>query len=72
MNKKWTIKTIRDFVTENSDSKLISNEYLGYSQKLQFKCSCGTNYEKTFTKFKTSNQRLCPTCTENRILGLDR
>ncbi|MGE8080928.1 hypothetical protein [Peribacillus loiseleuriae] len=31
MNKKWTIENIRDYVTENSECKLLSNEYLGYS-----------------------------------------
>lgn len=66
MNKKWTIEKIRDFVTKNSDSQLLSNEYIGYSQKLLFKCSCGNNFEKTFTKFKGSNQRKCSNCQEPR------
>lgn len=66
MNKKWTIEQIRDFVTKNSDSQLLSNEYIGYSQKLLFKCSCGNNFEKTFTKFKGSNQRKCSNCQEPR------
>ena len=66
MNKKWTIESIRAYVAENSDSKLLSNEYLGYSQKLLFKCSCGNEFEKTFTKFKGSNQQKCPNCSEIR------
>ncbi|MFJ7746627.1 hypothetical protein [Peribacillus sp. NPDC097295] len=64
MNKKWTIENIRDYVTKNSDSELLSTEYLGYSQKLQFKCSCGNVFEKSFTKFKGSNQRSCSDCSE--------
>lgn len=66
MNKKWTIENIRDYVTKNSECELLSNEFLGYSQKLLFKCSCGNNFEKTFTKFKGSNQRKCPNCLESR------
>lgn len=66
MNKKWTIEEIRDFVKKNSESELLSTEYLGYSQKLLFKCSCGTNFEKTFTKFKGSNQRKCSNCLASR------
>lgn len=62
MNKKWTIENIREYVTKNSDSELLSKEYVGYSQKLLFKCSCGNNFEKTFTKFKGSNQKKCPDC----------
>lgn len=62
MNKKWTIAKIREFVEKNSDSKLLSTEYHGFSQKLLFKCSCGNNFEKTFTKFKGSKQTKCDVC----------
>ncbi|WP_419959449.1 hypothetical protein [Psychrobacillus sp. BM2] len=66
MNKKWTIELIRDYVSKNSECALLSKEYVGYSQKLLFKCSCGTNFEKTFTKFKGSNQKKCSNCQEAR------
>ncbi|GGA42707.1 hypothetical protein [Psychrobacillus lasiicapitis] len=66
MNKKWTIEQIREYVTKNSDSELLSKEYTGFSQKLQFKCSCGNEFEKTFTKFKGSNQKKCSNCQEAR------
>ena len=59
MNKRWTIDKIKEFVGKNSDSKLLSTEYHGFSQKLLFKCACGTNFEKTFTKFKNNHQRKC-------------
>lgn len=62
MNKQWTIGTIKEFVEKNSDSKLLSTEYHGFSQKLLFKCACDTNFEKTFTKFKNKNQRKCEVC----------
>ena len=66
MNKKWTIEEISEYVKKNSDCELLSKEYLGYSQKLLLKCSCGNNFEKTLTKFKTSNQKKCPSCSEVR------
>lgn len=66
MNKRWTIEKIREYVTNNSESKLLSTEYHGFSQKLLFKCSCGQNFEKTFTKFKGSNQRSCSDCVAPR------
>lgn len=66
MNKKWTIESIRDYVKKNSKSELLSTEYTGFSQKLQFKCSCGNNFEKTFTKFKGSNQKSCLNCSPIR------
>ncbi|WP_034553168.1 hypothetical protein [Carnobacterium funditum] len=62
MNKQWTIGTIKEFVEKNSDSKLLTTEYHGFSQKLLFKCACGNNFEKTFTKFKNKKQRKCEAC----------
>lgn len=62
MNKQWTINSIKEFVEKNSDSKLITTEYHGFSQKLLFECACGNTFEKTFTKFKNKNQRKCEVC----------
>lgn len=62
MNKQWTINSIKEFVGKNSDSKLITTEYHGFSQKLLFECACGNTFEKTFTKFKNKNQRKCEVC----------
>lgn len=62
MNKQWSIEKIKEFVDKNSDSKLLSTDYQGFSQKLQFECKCGNTYEKTFTKFKNKNQRHCDVC----------
>ncbi|MDQ0232229.1 hypothetical protein [Metabacillus malikii] len=62
MNKRWSIEEINKFVSTQSESKLLSTEYHGFSQKLLFKCACGNNFEKTFTKFKNKNQRKCEVC----------
>lgn len=62
MNKRWTIDKIKDIVESNSESKLLTTEYHGFSQKLLFLCTCGSNFEKTFTKFKNNNQRKCDVC----------
>ena len=66
MQKRWTIDKIKTFVEKNSDSKLLTTEYHGFSQKLLFKCSCGNNFEKTFTKFNKNNQRKCDVCQPPR------
>lgn len=62
MNKRWTIEKIKEFVEKNSDSKLHSTEFHGFSQKLQFQCACGNSFERTFTKFKNNHQRKCDVC----------
>ena len=63
MNKKWTMKDIQEYVAKNSESKLLSTEYHGFSQKLLFKCPCGTNFEKTLTKFRTHKKKKCEACS---------
>lgn len=62
MQKRWTMNQIREYTGKNSESTLLSTEYHGFSQKLLFKCACGNNFEKTFTKFKNKNQRKCDVC----------
>jgi hypothetical protein len=62
MNKRWTIGKIKEFVENNSESKLLTTEYQGFSQKLQFQCECGNKFEKTFKKFKDNHQRKCEVC----------
>lgn len=52
MNKRWTIGKIKEFVENNSESKLLSTEYHGFSQKLLFKCACGSNFEKHLLNLK--------------------
>lgn len=67
MGKRWTITGIEEFVNKNSESTLLTKQYQGYSQKLLFKCECGNNFEKTFTKFNNKNQRKCEVCQPPKI-----
>lgn len=62
MNKKWSIDKIKAYVEKNSDSKLLTTEYHGFSQKLQFTCACGNEFEKSFAKFKNKKQHKCDEC----------
>ena len=62
MGKRWTINEIKKFVEKNSESKLLSTEFRGFSQQLEFEGACGNKFEKTFTKFKNKHQRKCDTC----------
>lgn len=62
MGKRWSINEIKKYVENNSDSKLLTTEYRGYSQKLLIECSCGNRFEKTFKKFKNNHQRQCDVC----------
>ena len=67
MNKRWTIDEIRQYVETKTYAQLLSTEYHGYSQKLLFKCGCGNNFEKTWTKFKSKKQQTCGECKYHYI-----
>lgn len=62
MSKRWSIHEIKEFVEDYSESKLLTTEYHGFSQKLLLQCACGNNFEKTFKKFKNNDQRKCDVC----------
>ena len=62
MSKKWTIHAIQEYVAKNSESKLLSTEFKGFSQKLDFECACGAQFQKTWKKFKENKQQKCDVC----------
>lgn len=62
MSKTWTIDSIREYVAKNSDSKVLSKEFTGFSQKLDFQCACGNAFQKPWKKFKENHQRKCDVC----------
>ena len=62
MSKKWTIHSIREYVEKNTDTKLLSAEFKGFSQKLDFQCACGNTFQKPWKKFKENKQQKCEVC----------
>ena len=62
MSRKYTYDEVKKFVSENSSCVLVSTEYKGVFEKLQFVCACGTEFETDLHHFKTQNQRQCPEC----------
>ena len=44
------------------DIKLLSKEFTGFSQKLEFECACGTKFQKPWKKFKENKQQKCEVC----------
>ena len=66
MNKKWDIEIIKQFVAAESECKLISERYEGYTKKLKFECSCGNVFETNIASFKSKNQRRCQSCSRKQ------
>lgn len=53
---KLTIDDVKKYVEEESSCTLLSTEYINDKTKLKFKCSCGKEFEKRFSHFKTSKK----------------
>ena len=68
----WDIKKIKTFVEYETDCKLISSEYIGYTVPMEFRCACGNEFKKTWNKFKSGGQRTCPECSVKRTAKKQR
>lgn len=68
----WDIKKIKTFVESETDCKLISSEYIGYTVPMEFRCACGNEFKKTWNKFKSGGQRTCPECSVKRTAKKQR
>ncbi|MTK12107.1 MAG: DUF2726 domain-containing protein [Clostridiaceae bacterium] len=54
---KYDIKSVKRFVEENSNCKLLSKEYINWTSKLSLKCECGNTFEASFKEFKGRKDR---------------
>ena len=62
MGKKRTYAEVKEFVENNSDCELLSEEYVGTFEPLRFRCSCGAEFETSWHKFSSQNHRRCAEC----------
>lgn len=66
---KLSIKEIRKKTQEVSNCKLISDEYINSTEKLNFMCECGNMFSCSWDKFIYHNQRRCKICTKQQSKG---
>lgn len=66
-NTKVTVDEMKEFITNNSDCKVIDIDYAGsvYS-KIYLICACGNEYTTTFRSFKYDKKRQCDDCGNSR------
>lgn len=62
MPRKYVYEDVKKFVSENSTCELVSTTYQSVTEKLIFRCACGTEFETDFHHFRGQNQRQCPAC----------
>jgi hypothetical protein len=56
-----------NFLVESKQCELLSESYGGYYDELQFMCSCGNKFHKTFAAFKLSSE--CSNCYSKKRCG---
>lgn len=60
--RRLNIEYVKEFVKENSNCFLLSDEYINVDTKMRFKCACGSEFETSFYKFNKRNKRQCNEC----------
>lgn len=75
-SKRLTIEYVRNFVEENSNCVLLSDEYKNNHTKLKFGCSCGSIFYTGFDNFVYQETRQCLECanknrTKDKVLTID-
>lgn len=60
--RKITIDDVRKYVNENSESILISTEYITSKTKLEFRCKCGKAFKQTYQGFMRGKYKSCVSC----------
>lgn len=61
--KKLTFEYVKQWVDDNSECELLSDEYKNAKTKLKFKCKCGKEFERTWSDFSRDKFHLCKSCS---------
>lgn len=66
----YTIHNINKYIELNDiDCSLISKEYCGASEKLEFKCSCGDSFKTSWDSFYNMEKHMCDKCSKSISKG---
>ena len=64
--EKMSYEDVKEYV-KLKGCEFLSDKYNVASDTYLFKCSCGNIFERTFHKFKDSNQTVCNKCSKKRM-----
>lgn len=72
MARRWTTESFTEFVSNNSECELLSEEYVHCNTKLRFRCKCGNEFETAPKTFLGKGKRHCDECgKEKQMVGLE-
>lgn len=61
---KWTYDLVKQYILDNSDCQLLSNNYKNMKENLLFLCDCGNKFNANFNNFVFQNKRCCNKCSK--------
>ena len=61
--KKLNYEAVKKYIESNSESKLLSTEYIEAKSKLKLKCKCGKEFERTYDYIKHKGSMYCNKCS---------
>jgi len=67
MALKLSYEEVVKFIEENSNSKLLTKEYLNGKTKMVFECECGETFITSFNSFKYFKKIVCNKCAFTKI-----
>lgn len=59
---KFKLEDIKSYIEDNSNAKLMSNEYIDCFSHLNIMCECGREYSCSFAHIKQQDKIQCPKC----------
>lgn len=73
---KWDYEKVLNYIQENNNCELLSNNYINENTNMEFLCECGNTFTTTFSSFLHQNKRQCNNCGMNikkdkNKLGID-
>lgn len=71
MTTRLTIDYIREWTSDNTESILLSTQFVDNKAKLDFRCQCGNVYKRCWMSFRLSTGK-CRDCTFQVIFAKNR
>lgn len=70
-HNKYTIENIKHYIEVNQiNCTLLSTEFYGNDDKLNFQCACGNKFSTTWSEFYNNNKIQCNSCGRKRTIKI--
>ncbi|MEN8079152.1 hypothetical protein ABFP60_19505 [Clostridioides difficile] len=63
---RWNIDKVKQYINENTETKLLSSKYVGRDELLKFKCKCGQEFQRSWRIFYRGSYE-CKKCAWKKV-----